>query len=301
MTVKTLLVDLVKLVVGGAAFAVGVVIGGMLSTALQLPLPKPPAGADMSTVGMYSMLTTPLLALALALLARGLAGNLVTRAAILSFFMWITYAVNTQLEASIVSTYAGGMAYAMVMYLVAAVFCGTVIAFLFPAQARTEGTMAVVKEFWGRRRGVDWAWRLALAAVVFMPIYFVFGLMVLPFTGEYYQQQMFGLVAPTLEQLIPILFVRSVLFMLCILPIIMLWVKSDRSLFWRLGLALFLLVGFVIMLYATWLPPYVRIPHTLEILADEFVYAGALVLLLGKGALLTRRAPTLVPSPSKSG
>ena len=117
-----------------------------------------------------------------------------------------------------------------------------------------------------------------------MPIYFVFGLMVLPFTGEYYRQSMFGLVMPTLDQLLPILFTRSVLFFLACLPVLMLWQNSNRSLFWRLGLALFLLVGFVIMLYATWLPLYVRFPHTLEILADEFVYAGVLVLLLAKRA-----------------
>jgi hypothetical protein len=72
------------------------------------------------------------------------------------------------------------------------------------------------------------------------------------------------------------------LFLLACLPIILTWQKSELALFWRLGLALFFLVGFVIMLYATWLPLYVRIPHTLEILADEFVYAGALVWLLGK-------------------
>ncbi len=295
MSIKTLLIDIAKLVLAGAAFAVGIIAGGMLAMALQLPPPGAPAGADMNTVGMYSMLTTPLLAFALALLARGLAGNFVTRAAALSFFMWIAYAVNTQLEASIVSAYAGGMAYAVVMYLAAAVFCGTTVAFFFRADETTLGTRAMVKAFLARRSRLNWAWRLALAAVVFMPIYFTFGLMVLPYTGEYYQQQMFGLVAPTLQQLLPILFVRSVLFLLCSLPIIMLWRKTDRSLFWRLGLALFFLVGFVIMLYATWLPLYVRLPHTLEILADEFVYAGALVLLLGEGTLLARRVPKLTP------
>jgi hypothetical protein len=298
MTFKTLLFDLGKLVVAGAAFAVGIMIGGMLATALQLPPPGAPEGADMSTVGTYSMLTTPLLALALAVLARGLAGGFLTRAAVLTFFMWIAYAVNTQLEATIVSTYAGGVPYAVVMYLVAAVFCGTAVAFLFPAEKSSPGTGAVVKAFWARRRPLDWAWRLALAAVVFMPIYFAFGLMVLPFTGEYYRENMFGLVAPTIEQLLPILFVRSVLFLLCTLPIIMLWQKSDRILFWRLGLALFLLVGFVIMLYATWLPLYVRIPHILEILADEFVYAGVLVLLLGEGTLFARRVARLARQQS---
>jgi hypothetical protein len=104
-----------------------------------------------------------------------------------------------------------------------------------------------------------------------MPIYFVFGLMVLPFTGEYSQQNMFGLVAPTIQQFLPILFIRSVLFFLVCLPIFVVWRGSARSLFWQLGLPPFMLVGFNIMLIAAWLPLYVRFPHTLEILADEFV------------------------------
>jgi hypothetical protein len=33
-------------------------------------------------------------------------------------------------------------------------------------------------------------------------------------------------------------------------------------------------------LVAYWLPVSLRLPHALEILADEFVYAGALVVLL---------------------
>lgn len=301
MTLKTLLVDLGKLILAGAAFAVGLMLGGMIATMLQLPLPTAPEGADMSTVQLYSMLTTPLLALGLALLARGVSGSVVVRALILSFFLWITYAVNTQLEAAIVSTYAAGMAYAIVMYAFAALFCGTAVAFLFKPSMPDVSVREAVAEYRAGTTVFGLVWRLALAAVAFMPIYFAFGLMVLPFTGEYYRQNMFGLVAPTLESLLPTLFVRSVLFMLACLPIIVLWQKSNRALFWRLGLALFLLVGAVIMLYATWLPLYVRFPHTLEILADEFVYAGVLVLLLKKRAVPAGQTNTQTPNATPKG
>lgn len=282
-----------KLILCGAAFFVGMMLGGRISAQLQLPQPIPPAGADMSAVGLYTMLATPLLALAPVLLARGLGGTWLVRAGVLSFLVWIAYAVNTQLEASIVSTYSTGFWYAIVMYLVASLFCGAAVAFLFPPDDSQHGVRSIVQAFFAGRSALAWLWRLALAAVVFMPIYFVFGLMVLPFTGEYYRQQMFGLVAPTIEQLLPILFTRSILFFLACLPVIVLWSKSSSALFWRLGLALFLLVGGVIMLYATWLPLYVRLPHTLEILADEFVYAGVLVVLLSKEQLFARRVGTL--------
>jgi hypothetical protein len=51
-------------------------------------------------------------------------------------------------------------------------------------------------------------------------------------------------------------------------------------LFLRLGFALFVLVGLLYMIAADWMPISVRLPHTLEILADEFAYAGVLVALL---------------------
>jgi hypothetical protein len=286
MTIRTLLLDIVKLIVAGAAFAAGIVLGGMLATMLQLPLPTPPPDADMSTVGLYMMLTTPLIALGAALLARNIAGGLAVRALVLSSFLWITYAVNTQLEAAIVSTYALGIPYALVMYLVASLLCGTTVALLFKPATPDTGVKEPLRAYRAGKTTFGLVWRLALAAVAFMPIYYAFGLMVLPFTGEYYRQNMFGLVAPTLESLLPTLFTRSVLFLVACLPVIVLWQRSDRALFWRLGLSLYLMVGGIIMLYSTWLPLYVRIPHLLEIFADEFVYAGVLVLLLGP-----RRAP----------
>lgn len=294
MNFKTLFMDFVRLIVAGAMFFVGIMLGGLLATALRLPPPTPPQGADMNAIALYSTLTTPLLALALAVLARNLAGSFWVRAPILALLMWIVYAVNTQLEAGLVSTYAAGFGYAVVMYLVAALFCGAAVALLFPPQNQQRNARETLVRYLAQHTALGWTWRLAVAAVAFMPIYFAFGLLVLPFTGEYYRQSMFGLVMPTIEQLLPILFVRSLLFGLACLPVIVLWQASARALWERLGLALFLLVGFVIMLYATWLPPYVRIPHTLEILADEFVYAGVLVLLLATRSRVTQNAKPAV-------
>lgn len=293
MRPQALVLDLGKLIVCGLVFYLGTIIGGMIAALLKLPLPALPQGADMSAIQIYMLLTTPLLALALALPARGLAGNFLTRTLVLSFLMWIAYSVNTQLEATIVSTYAGGFWFAIVSNVFAVLLCSAAVALLFPPAKRGVSAREAVKSFLGRANAFGWAWRFALGAVVFMPIYFVFGLMVLPFTGEYYRQQMFGLVAPTLETLLPILFVRSVLFLLACLPVIVLWQDSPRALFWRLGAALFFMVGFVIMLYATWLPVYVRVPHMLEIFADEFVYAGALVRLFGNRVSFSPRVRTL--------
>ncbi len=146
----------------------------------------------------------------------------------------------------------------------------------------------MVNEFFSRCTPLAWILRLAVAAVAFMPIYWFFGVMVVPVTGEYYRQNLYGLQMPTLNQILMILFVCSVLFLIACLPIFVLWQKSARGLFLNLGFALFVLVGLLYMLAADWMPVSVRLPHTIEILADEFVYAGVLVVLLMRVGAVTR-------------
>ncbi len=290
MNIKQLLIDMVKLILCGLAFFVGVIVGGMIATLLQLQPPTTPAGMDMTNALTYMLITSPLLGLALAFLARGLGGGLLTRALTLSFLTWIAYTVNTQIEASIFSTFATGIWYAIVAFAVPSLFCGVAIAYLFPPDVKSEGLVAACKNFFGSRTRVDWMWRLVLAAIAFIPIYWLFGMLVAPFTGEYYRQSMYGLQMPAVEQIVTILFVRSVLFLVACLPIIVLWQKSARSLFFRLGFALFVLVSLLYMLSADWMPVSVRLPHTIEIFADEFVYAGVLVVLL-------MQVGTTVPPP----
>ncbi len=288
MTLKQLLINVAKLLLCSFAFFAGTIIGGMIARLLGLNPPTPPAGLDSNTLILYSLLATPLIALALLTVAQGLGGNFLTRAAMLSFFTWICYTVNTQLEASIFSTYAAGFWFAITDYFVASLFCGSLIAYLFSPKNRGIGFIAAGRAFFGSRTTFAWIWHLIVAAVAFMPIYFIFGLMVVPFTSEYYRQNMFGLSMPTINQILPILFVRSILFLLACLPIFILWQKSNLALFWRLGTALYILVGLIYMFISTWLPPYIRFPHALEILADEFVYAGVLVILLTKGKATTK-------------
>lgn len=72
---------------------------------------------------------------------------------------------------------------------------------------------------------------------------------------------------------------------------------SNGRLFLTLGLAMFILVGGIGMIEAYWLPSVLRITHSLEIFADEMVYAGALVLLVGKH--VTRLEDNQVSVPAR--
>jgi hypothetical protein len=289
MEPQNLFISLGKLLICSIAFFIGMILGAIVAQMLRLPIPAMPVGTDASTVILYALLTSPVIAFALAILARGLTGSFITRTLVLSFLTWIAYTVNTQLDAWLYMPDSVSLGYMLVDSLVSSMMCGAMVAWLFPSDKKSEGVIATVKKFSSSKSAGAWAWRLALATVAFMPIYYFFGLLVYPFTGEYYRQNMLGLRLVGLELIIPILFVRSLLFLLACLPTIALWQKSARSLFIRLGLALFILVGFVSLVSAYWMPLGVRVPHSLEIMADEFVYAGVLAALLAKGTLSIRR------------
>jgi hypothetical protein len=242
-----------------------------------------PEGVDSSLAFLLLLLESPIMALALALVARGLGGRLLPRATALSFFTWVAYTLNTTIESlAFTSTTVEGALFTTVSFLLPSVFCATAVVWLFPPVEKEPGLATMAREFFSGRAVGAWAWRVAVAVVVFVPIYLVFGLLVAPITAEYFQQGTYGLRQPSQNEILIVLLVRSALFLLACLPIVVMWQRSKRSLFLRLGFALFVLVGFLYMLGAYYMPLAVRVPHTLEILADSFTYAGLLVVLLTK-------------------
>lgn len=279
MNIKSLFVNIGKLLLCGVIFAIGTIIGGMVVTMLGLQAPPMPEGMDQQSAMLFMLLESPLLALVLALLARRLAVGFWARSLMLFFLTWICNSVNNQIEAAAFAGMAEGFWFTVLTFLVPALFVSMAVAWLFPPVEKVTFVDAV-RSFFNRHSLGGWIWRFALGLVVFMPIYFLFGTLVIPLTRSYYEQGMFGLELPSLETVLTVLFIRSVLFFIACLPVLIAWRGSRLSLFWRLGLALFYFVGFQSLLIATWMPLGLRLPHMIEILFDEFVYAGALVWLL---------------------
>jgi hypothetical protein len=285
MTTKAFFTGLGKLLLCSLAFILGAITGGMIATSLGLQPPPMPDGVDGTLAFLILLLESPLLVLALMLIAKGLGGGFLPRALTLSFFTWGVYTLNTVIESlAFTDTTMDGALFTTISFIVPGIFCGLAVAWVFPAGENGKSLAAITNEFFRSRRPISWAWRIAVAAVVFVPIYLVFGSLVAPLTMQYYQENMFGLRLPSQEEIFLVLFVRSLLFLLACLPIIILWQRSRRSLFLNLGFALFILVGFLYMLGAYYMPLTIRIPHTLEILAGSFTHAGLLVVLLSKRA-----------------
>ena len=283
MRIEQLPIYLGKLLLCSLAFILGAVIGGMVAALLGLQQPPMPEGVDSSLAFLLLLLESPVMTFVLALVARGLAGRLLPRALILSFFTWVTYTLNTAIEslAFTIMTVEGAL-FTTVSFLLPSILCATAAAWLFPPVEKELGLAAMAREFFSSRTAGAWVWRIAVAAVAFVPIYLFFGSLVAPITAEYFQQGTYGLRQPSQDEILIVLLVRSVLFLLACLPIVVMWQRSERSLFLSLGFALFVLVGFLYMLGAYYMPLAVRVPHTLEILADSFTHAGLLVVLLAK-------------------
>ena len=260
----------------------GTMLGSILAGLVGMQTPAIPEGTDPQTLLLFQLLASPFLALALAFVSRGIQGRFVARWLILFFLSWVAYGVNTGLEAAIFTSYGAASAFTVVIVLFGSLTCAALLAFLFRLQDRGQGFLGSVKAFFRGRSWYQWAWRLPVAAVAFMPIYLFFGRLVVPFTYEYYQQQLAGLTAPGWGQILPVLFLRSVLFLVASLPVLLTWGESRRSLVLSLGFALFVLVGGMGLIGGYWLPLDVRLFHGVEILADSIVYAWVLVVLLVK-------------------
>jgi hypothetical protein len=279
---KIILAYLWKVLVSAPVFLLGTIVGSMVAGFVGLQTPPLPEGTNAQTLLLLELLATPFLSLSLAFLSRGMQARFIARWLILSALAWVAYGVNTVLEAAIFTTYGAASPFTVVIVLFGSLANAAVVAALFAPDERARGFASDLKAFFSARSGAQWAWRLALAAVIFMPIYLFFGRLVVPLTYEYYQQQLAGLTAPGWGQILPVLFARSLLFLVVSLPVIATWGRSRRNLMLSLGFAMFVLVGGIGLLEGYWLPLSVRIIHGVEILADSLIYAWFLVILLAR-------------------
>src|SRR5690349_6148396 len=211
MNIKNLSLGLGKVLLCLAVYFVGIMLGGMLTTALKFQPPAMPEGMDAASAGMYMILESPLLALVLIGLSRSIAGSFWARTLMLASLTWVSNSLNNQIEASYFGSLASGFWFTNLTFLPPSLLVAAVVAGLFPPVSK-ESFLSTARSFFSRHTASAWIWRLGLGAVIFMPIYYFFGLLVMPFTIEYYRQGLYGLQIPPLNQLLVILFIRSVFF-----------------------------------------------------------------------------------------
>jgi hypothetical protein len=238
-----------------------------------------PAYIDPVKVGQSLPLVGILTAAALGVISQQSGMRFLPRWVILSLFSWTAFGFNNYLEARFFSPTMAS-SYQLLNNFASCLTCSLAVALLFRPALPHETFWTKARAFFASRRPGSWAWRFLGAWAAFPVAYFVFGMLVSPFVISYYQQEFAGLALPTLNEMLVLVSVRSLFFLLCILPVLITWKGSRVSLFLELGVALFLFVGGISMLQAIWLPAVMRAAHSLEILADSYVHAAALVFLL---------------------
>ncbi len=281
--IGTALSYLWKVPVCAAAYVVGTMAGAALVQALGLELPAMPEGADEATMAAGLLLGSLVVVLGLAPVARSLCGRFGTRWTMLGAFAFVTLGVNTAIEAHVFTTMRGTGAMAALV-LLPCLMCAGLVALLFRAEDGEGRLCEDLRRFFSGRRDASWAWRLGLAVLAFPAVYFLFGTPVGLIVADYYREGAFGLRMPGWGTIIPVQMVRSVLFLLVSLPILVAWSGPRGRLILALGFAHFALVGLFGLIQSFWLPLFMRGLHGIEILADSMLYAWALVTLLQRSA-----------------
>lgn len=273
-----------KLLLAMVGFTIALGVGGGLLQSAGLEAPTLPEGTDQETLGAVFMAGSLLFALALAAVAAGLRGGFFTRALILFLLMWIAYAVNNVIEGAIFSTFSAvatssSMLYTALSLLLPSAVMAAITALLFRPGERAGSLRAALGGLVRAHGAAGLLGRVVLAILAFPAIYLIVGMAIAPLVRGYYESGAFELAMPGWGQLIPIQFLRSTLFLVASLPVILMWARSRRGLFLTLGLALFVLVGGFSMATAYWLGWQLRVVHGIEMLVDEMAYAAVLVAL----------------------
>ncbi len=119
-----------------------------------------------------------------------------------------------------------------------------------------------------------------MAIISFPLIYFFFGILVSPIVTTYYDELVKGLFLPKPETIIIIQLIRSTLFLLITIPIIINWTSSKTQLILALSFAHFVMVFAYDFYLAIVMPIELVLIHGVEILLDSFVYSWVLIKIL---------------------
>jgi hypothetical protein len=137
--------------------------------------------------------------------------------------------------------------------------------------------------------------RIVSASVLYLPIYFFFGMLVSPFVLPYYLDPTagLGLRIPPLPVMLPLELFRGFLYVGALLPLVAA-MRANRWEVFVVTAALLYVAGAVSsILVSGSLPDPIRLPHALEILADSVAYAAVLTWLLARNAPADTGDPVL--------
>jgi hypothetical protein len=153
-----------------------------------------------------------------------------------------------------------------------------------------SGITASLKEYLSIRTSSSWILRIVVGSVAYFPIYFFFGLLIIPFVLPYYNDPSFGLRIPSFAAVIPVELFRGFVYTLVLLPLLATVVGGRTTKFIALAATLYIPGALIVLLGNTLMPAPIIPFHALEILGDSIVYGFVLSRILGRPGVTSRIA-----------
>ena len=175
---------------------------------------------------------------------------------------------------------------AMISGFILALAVVSLIFYLWKQEDNPEAkTSQQIKTYFSSRSVLGWVWRFFLVWISFYIVTMIIGIVALPLTGPYLDDPMntLGMAVPSMGTLFVITQFRSLVYILVILPFIIFWKSSKRSLF--LYLALILIIQYPLLgdgLAYFW-PVMYRLPDGIVLALQVTIMSWLYVTLLWKG------------------
>jgi hypothetical protein len=273
--------DLLKGVMAALASFLGLLVGGVAAGILHLPSPTIPANVSMAILMPLMIISEISIAIVLGECFQGLNWSLWPRLIAIGICHYLLYYVLNLLD-GLLFTPMPNMSTGFFTDLFPAFFAAAVIAWSWSPKRETISASQIVGTYFSGWKSSKWAGRLFIAWLIYPPIYYLIGLLAAIFTLHYYQDpnSNLGLTLPAVSTLLLMQVLRGALFLLAVAPILCCWRGGRTGLWLWVGSVIFVQIANQIVVQAYWLPLGLRIPHTIELLADSFLQAGCYVWLL---------------------
>ena len=127
-----------------------------------------------------------------------------------------------------------------------------------------------------------WFKRIMIGTLSYLPVYFFFGMLVIPFVMPYYSDPSFGLDVPLFTVIILVEILRGFLYVATLLPMAASLGVDNRTNAVAFAGMLFIAGAFIPLLGDQGLPPQIIPYHLAEIFADSAVYSYVLARVFSK-------------------
>jgi hypothetical protein len=272
----SILKDICRIILLSIALASSLVISRIILFIIGFNIPRLPQQADENTAIYYLLVGSFILAGGMFFLIKGIGGSLKEKVLISLLFILFGFAIGVTIESAI---YSDTDSYHMtIILLLFPMVIYALISTLITRKKQTSGSflskLQIYIKSWSLR---TWVQKVLLAIISFPLIYFIFGIVASPFVTAYYDDLIEGLTLPEPGTIILIQLLRSTLFLIITIPIIIYWTKTRTQLILSLGFAHFVMVFAYDIYLAIVMPLELVIIHGIEIVADSFIYSWILI------------------------